>query len=120
MSKKLLNKFYNYTIQDNSGFKIAIGDLVVSVACHNYLDAYNKMNENGIAGSDISIEKMPSDLMAFTFDGNNTEVAVFNQKTGEYVTDEFTDLADDYDNIAYGVSSLELIEILVNVKNYEK
>lgn len=57
--------------------------------------------------------------MAFTFYGNNTEVAVFNQKTGEYVTNEFTDLADDYDNIAYGVSSLELIEILVNVKNYE-
>ena len=44
MSKKLLDKFYDYTIQDNSCFKIAIGDLVVSVACHNYLDAYNKMN----------------------------------------------------------------------------
>lgn len=67
MSKKLLDKFYDYTIQDNSGFKIAIGDLVVSVACHNYLDAYDEMNRNGIAGSDISIEKMPSDLMAFTF-----------------------------------------------------
>lgn len=120
MSKKLLDKFYDYTIQDNSSFKIAIGDLVVSVACHNYLDAYDEMNGNGIVGSNISIEKMPSDLMAFTFYGNNTEVAVFNQKTGEYVTDEFTDLADDYDNIAYGVSSLELIEILVNVKNYEK
>ena len=78
------------------------------------------MNGNGIAGSNISIEKMPSDLMAFTFDGNNTEVAVFNQKTGEYVTNEFTDLADDYDNIAYGVIPSELIEILVNVKNYEK
>lgn len=116
MSKKLLDKFYDYTIQDNSCFKIAIGDLVVSVACHNYLDAYNKMNENGIACSDI-IEKMPSDLIAFTFDGNNTEVVVFNQKTGKYVTDEFTDLANDYDNIAYGVSPLELIEILVNVKN---
>ena len=60
---------------------------------------------------------MPSDLIAFTFDGNNTEVVVFNQKTGKYVTDEFTDLANDYDNIAYGVSPLELIEILVNVKN---
>lgn len=93
---------------------------MVSVACHNHLDAYDKMNGNGIAGSNISIEKMPSNLMAFTFDGNNTEVAVFNQKTGEYVTNEFTDLADDYDNIAYGVIPSELIEILVNVKNYEK
>ena len=78
------------------------------------------MNGNGIAGSNINIEKMPSDLMAFTFDGNNTEVAVFNQKTGEYVTNEFTDLADDYDNIAYGVIPSELIEIFVNVKNYKK
>lgn len=120
MSKNLLDKFYDYTIQGNSGFKIAIGDLVVSVACHNHLDAYDEMNGNGIAGSNINIEKMPSDLMAFTFDGNNTEVAVFNQKTGEYVTNEFTDLADDYDNIAYGVIPSELIEILVNVKNYKK
>lgn len=63
---------------------------------------------------------MPSDLRAFTFYGNNTDVVVFNQKTGEYVTNKFTDLANDYDNIAYGVSSLELIEILVNVKKYEK
>lgn len=54
---KLLDKFYDYTIQDNSGFKIAIGDLVVSVACHNYIDAYDEMNGNGIAGSNISIEK---------------------------------------------------------------
>lgn len=99
MSKKLLDKFYDYTIQNNSSFKIAIGDLVVSVTCHNYLDAYGEMDGNGIAGSDISIEKMPSDLMAFTFYGNNTEVVVFNQKTGEYVTDEF--IYEHYDGYSF-------------------
>lgn len=74
------------------------------------------MDGNGIAGSNLSIGKEPRDLLAFTFYGINTEVAVFNQKTGEYITNKFTNLADD-DNIAYGVSPSELIEILVKVKN---
>lgn len=114
---KLLDKFDDYTIQDNMGFKIVIGNLVVSVACHNYMNAYSNMEGNGIVEKDLDYSKMPRDLMVFTFCTDNTEVVVFDKKTGEYLTDKFID-TDDYDNIAYGVSPLELIDILVKVKEY--
>ena len=118
--RKLLDRFDDYTIHENIGFKIKIGRLVVNVVCHNYLDAYAKMEieNNGVVGRNIDFSKIPRNFQAFTFCGDNAEVVVFDQDTGKYVTDKFIE-ADEHDNIAYGVSPMELIDVLVKVRDYE-
>lgn len=116
---KMLDKFDDYTVQGNLGFKIKIGKYIVSVVCHNHLDGFSKMEEeqNGICGRNIDFSKMPSDLMAFTFCSHNVEVVVFDSETDKSVTSEFTGLSDSYDDIAYGVTPIELIDILIKVKD---
>ena len=118
----MLDTFYDYTIQGNEGFKIKFGNILVSLCCHNQLDAMSKMesDQNGIVGKNINYSKMASDMMAFTFISNNTEVAVIDLETGEYITDTFTTFAYDYNNIAYGVTPEELVNILVKVKEHKK
>ena len=117
---KLLDKFNDYTMSFNEGFKLAFGNILVSVACHNQLDALCEMkdSENGIVGKSINLVKTASDLMAFTFGGDNTEVAIIDLETDEYITSKFTNLADDYYNIAYGVTPKQLVDILLEVTNY--
>lgn len=75
-----------------------------------------KEEQNGICGRNIDFSKMPSDLIAFTFCSYNTEVVVFDSETNKSMTSEFTDVADSYDDIAYGVTPIELIDILIKVK----
>lgn len=117
---KMLYRFDDYTIQGNEGFKLIFGDILVSVACHNQLDAMCKMQneQNGIVGKNIDYTKMASDMMALTFESKNAEVAIINLNTDEYMTDMFTPLADDYCNIAYGVTPGQLIDILIKVREY--
>jgi hypothetical protein len=119
---KMLDEFYDYTTQGNEGFKIRFGNILVSVCCHNQLDAMSKMEseQNGIVGKNIDYSKMASGMMALTFISNNTEVAIIDLYTEEYVTDTFTTFADDYSNIAYGITPFELVNILVKVKDYQK
>lgn len=112
---KLLDKFDEFTVQDNSGFKIAFGDIVVSVACHNYLDAFTSMQGNGLVGSNLKWNETPRDLMCLTF--NNAEVCVFNQKTDENITELFTDDYDEYSGCGW-VEPIRLVDILVKVKEY--
>lgn len=115
---KLLNRFDAYTIQSNSEFKVAFGDIVVSVSCHNYLDAYKAMEGNGIVGQNIDFSKMPRDLMLLTFNANNVEIYIFNQETDECLSAYFCDNADDYDGIIYGATPVELVDILIRVRDY--
>lgn len=117
---EIYNKFSDYTIQGNMGFKIAIGNLVVSVACHDFLDAYADMENKGIVKKSIDFTTMPKSLPIFTFYSNNTEVAIFDKTNGEYLTDKFVADADIYADVAYGVSPVELIDILIKVREYEK
>lgn len=107
--------FDDYSIQDNEGFKITFGNLVVSVCCHNYLGAYSKMDDNGIK---VDFNKFPREIGLFTFNEYNTEVAVFDKETGDFLTDKFVDCAGD--DVANGVSPSELIDILVKVRDYSK
>lgn len=117
---EIYNKFNDYTLQGNMGFKIAIGNLVVSVACHDFLDAYADMENKGIVKKSIDFTTMPKSLPIFTFYSNNTEVAIFDKTTGEYLTDKFVTDADIYVDVAYGISPIELIDILIKVREYEK
>lgn len=69
--RKILDKFYDYTIDRNQGFKLAFGDIVVSIASHIPCDSYKEtMEDNGIAGEGIDYMTNPKDLIAFTFGSN--------------------------------------------------
>lgn len=118
---RMLDKFYDYTIQKNAGFKLTFGDIVVSVACHNPVDSYDEtMRDNGLVGRNIDYATNPNELFAFTFNGNNVELAIFNQKTHEYLTGKYcSNYAgyDECDKILYGFSPFELVDILVRVKD---
>lgn len=117
----ILNKFYDYTIQGNMGFKLAFRDVVVSVACHIPADSYDEtMKDNGLVGQNIDYTTSPNELLAFTFNGNNVELAIFNQKTHEYLTGKYcSDYAgyDEYSEILYGFSPFELVDILARVRD---
>lgn len=117
---RILDKFYDYTIDRNQGFKLAFGDIIVSVVSHIPCDSYEKtMMGNGIAGRNISFNTDPKDLIAFTFESNNVELSIFNQKTDEVLTGKYcADLSgyDDYEEILYGFTPFELVDILVKVK----
>lgn len=117
---RILDKFYDYTIDRNQGFKLAFGDIIVSVVSHIPCDSYEEtMVGNGISGSNISFNTDPKDLIAFTFGSNNVELSIFNQKTDEVLTGKYcADLSgyDDYEEILYGFTPFELVDILVKVK----
>lgn len=124
---KYLDKFDAYTISTNSGFKIAFGDYVISLCCHNELDAMDAMEGNGRCGERIKKEREENgylsinqaDLSFFTFGEHNAELRVFDQKTDECLTSQFIE-ADD-DQIAYGVSPSMLLDVLIKVReNAEK
>lgn len=112
---RLLDKFDEFTVQDNSGFKVAFGDIVVSVVCHNHLDAFNSMQGNGLVGKNIDWSKMPRDLMCLTF--HNAEVCVFNQKTDENITEQFVEDYSEYDGCGW-INPMQLVDVLVKVKEY--
>ena len=117
---KILDKFYDYTIQENMGFKLAFGDIIVSVVSHIPQDSYEEtMKGNGISGNNISFITKPKDLIAFTFGSNNVELEIFNQKTEENVTEKYCfdfNGFDEYEGILYGFTPFELVDILVRVK----
>ena len=118
--KRILDKFYDYTIDRNRGFKLAFGDIVVSVVSHIPCDSYEQtMKGNGIVGNNIDFMTDPKDLISFTFGSNNVELMIFNQKTGENLTGKYCfDLNgfDNYEEILYGFTPFELVDILVRVK----
>ncbi len=116
---KVIDKFNDFTVQDNMGFKIAFGDIVVSVCSHNYLDAMLSMEGNGLAGRNIDYSNSPRNMMALTFD--NAEICIFNQQTDETITELFID-NNNYD--AYSgcgwISPDSFVDVLVKVREYTK
>jgi len=119
---KMVSKLFDYTCNCNKGFKIAFGDVIVSLVCRNYLDAYSEMEKENIQNYEtLDIHEMPCDLQYFTFKSNNNILAVYNQKTDEYLTKQFVDgiaQNEECDALAYGVTPIQLVEILVRVKVY--
>ena len=109
---KILDKFLDYTIQGNIGFKLAFGDIIVSIISHIPQESY----EETMKGDNISFM---TDLTLFTFGSNNVELEIFNQKTGENVTEKYCfdfDGFNEYKGILYGFTPFELVDILVRVK----
>lgn len=118
---KILDKFYDYTIDRNKSFKLAFGDIVVSVASHIPCESYEEtMKGNGIAGHNIDFMTDPKDLIAFTFGSNNVELVIFNQMTDEILTGKYCSEMngyDEYEGILYGSTPFDLVDILVKVKS---
>ena len=117
---KLINRMNDFTINDNKGFKIAFGDIVVSICTHNFIEAMFAMRHNGVVGEMISNSPTalitPQDIPIFTF--NNAEICIFNQKTDECLNKEIIDpYADDYEEF---VDPEELVDILIKVRDYSK
>ena len=115
--KNMLDKFYNFTVHDNSGFHIAYGDIVISVCAHNYLDSFSAMEGNGRCGDKArDFNLMPKDIPFFTF--NNAEVCIFNQKTDEKLNKKIIRPdADDYEEY---INPEMLIDILIKARDYAK
>lgn len=115
--RNMLDKFYNFTVQNNSGFKIAYGDIVISICTHNYLDSFSAMEGNGICGDkakDLSL--MPKDIPLLTF--NNAEVCIFNQRTGENLNKKI--ICPDADDYEEYIDPEMFIDILIKVRDYAK
>ena len=119
---KFLDKFYDYTVNNNSAFKIAFGDVIVSISVRNALDANSKMMEdgNGLIGRNMSFLDDPNSHSYFTFESDNMELKIFHQNTMEDFTEKYCGDMPGYDEfykVVYDVTPFELVDILVRVRN---
>ena len=121
-TRKFLDKFYDYTVNDNSAFKVALGDVIVSISVRNALEANSKMmeDENGLIGKNMSFLDDPNSHSYFTFESDNMELKIFNQYTWEDFTEKYCgDMPgyNDFYKVVYDVTPFELVDILVRVRN---
>lgn len=108
MSKKIIETFKNFTIQENSGFKILLGEYIVSVAFtdHNGSETFQE-NGNFVR---------PEEMMLFTFD--QADLMIFSKDNQKPVTEEFAEDIEgfsDYENLVYGISPINLVKVLGRV-----
>lgn len=143
MQKKLLDSFSPFTVGYNSGFKLNFDGIVVSVTCHNAIDAVEEMadSKNGMVGRELDELRQRSETGLYDTDVrklpfvtfNHADVMVFVDKStcapilkkvlgdrydDEFITDMFIsdDLTyDEESQCCYINSAFDLYEILFRV-----
>lgn len=107
-SKKLVERLKNFTVQNNSGFKIALGEYIVSVAFSDH-NGSETIKEDGEFIT-------PKEMFVFTF--KQADMMVFLKESGDPVTEEFAEDLEGYsyyEQLVYSISPLDLVKVLGRV-----
>lgn len=146
MQKNLLDSFSPFTVGYNSGFKLNFDGIVVSVVCHNAIDAVEEMadSKNGMVGRNLDELRQHSETGLFDTDVrtlsfvtfSHADVMVFVDKStcepilkkflgdrydDEFITDMFVsdDLTyDEESKCCYVNSAFDLFEILFRISRF--